>query len=209
MSQRVYYIEMSFNLNQKNETMSEHDSNQKRIHNRVLFWTLLYRVMKTISRETVLFVLVFSMILLYFWNKVNYCEDQVKQLCSDGITVLSCILGLTITGYSVILTINQDVVEKLSKPFKKHQEGSLKLWNSFINWLHPEGSNPYEILCSSFVLCCTLLLITIITLVLYKNQPIFVLDNYILFIKWLCIVCALLVLDIIFHLFAVSTYIKK
>lgn len=175
--------------------------------------SLLSRIWKTTSRETFITVLILSFILLCIWNTVDYCEEQAKQMCSDCLTIFSCVLGLTITGYSIILTLHQDVVEKLSQEFeRKEYKGCMsKVINTLRNWLHPSSSNPYEILCSSFVLCCIILLITIISLVLFKNQPNLLTDNEIIFciIKWLCITSVLLVFDLIFHLFAISTYIKK
>ena len=179
-------------------------------HKRVSFPTLLKCLMKQMSRETLIFVIVLSSIFLYFWNMVNYCEDQIKQLCNDGVTVLSCVLGLTITGFSIILTLDRKVVKELSYPFES--KGCRYKWLQPIEkWLHPLNSNPYGILCSSFVWCCIILIITIISLVLYKNQPGLLSEKAIFFsiIKWLCVISSLFVLDVVFHLFAVSSYIRN
>ena len=191
--------------------MSSENNNQ---NERVWLHSLIISMFKKTSKETIIVVLLLSSVLLFFWNDIEYCEEQAKQMCSDCITILSCVLGLTITGYSVILTLCKRVVKKLSQPFRAHEPYTgfmSKFRNSIIKWLHPSESNPYDILCSSFVLCCIILSITIISLVLFKNHPMVLFDNHVLFgiIKWLCINSTLLVLDLIFHLFAISTYIKK
>lgn len=154
------------------------------------------------SRETIFFIIILLVLFLYLWNKIDYCGQQFEQLCGDFITLFACVLGLTITGYSIIIALPPKTVRILSVPYKNYRF-------KFLRILQKNGGNPYQLLCSSFSICCIFLIISIVALVLFRNHPSYFLDcrEFVLIIKGLCITSVLLVLDIIFHLYCVSTYV--
>lgn len=155
------------------------------------------------SLLTFIVSIVLAIPLTLWWNTIDYCADQIISLCSDILTTYSCILGLVITGFSIILMLNKKNVEELSNPCKKPKCCCSFLLNT--------KSSPYDILCSSFSLCFILLLITIIVIILYKNQPIMNSAPFWQFvsIKVLCIVSTIYTIDLLFHLYEVSTFVNK
>lgn len=167
---------------------------------RVWFHQVFIDIIGNQSKITMLVCFALSICLLFVWSKVNYCEEQKINLCNDLITVCSCVLGFVITGYSVILTLNDSIVEKLSERYKHKNDCCLY-----------SKSNPYDILCSSFSLCCILLIVTIIVTLLYKNHPseINSMDWGFMAVKFLFLMSVLMIIDIVLHLYSTSTYINK
>lgn len=171
-------------------------------HERFSVFGVIGKIVADLSRETILAIVILLILTLYFWNMIDYCEQQLEQLCGDFITFFACVLGLTITGYSIIIALPGETVRILSIPYKDSE-------NILLSFLQKKGGNPYQLLCSSFSSCCIILMITIVTLVLFRNHPSYLLDNkvIVLIIKGLCVTSILLVFDIIFHLYCVSTYV--
>lgn len=173
-------------------------------HDRISVFGVIRKMAENFSRETLLAIIILLLISLYFWNMIDYCGQQLERLCGDFITFFACVLGLTITGYSIILALPKETVRILSVPYNDSK-------NRFLRFLHKKGGNPYQLLCSSFSSCCIILMITIVALVLFRNHPSYLLDCrvIVLIIKGLCVTSVLLVFDIIFHLFCVSTYVMS
>lgn len=179
----------------KTETICSNNQNE-----RVWFHQVVIDIIGNQSKITMLVCIPLSMILLLVWNEVDYCEEQKINLCSDIITICSCILGFVITGYSVILTLNECVVEKLSKKYKQKKECCLF-----------SKTNPYDILCSSFSICSIILVATIIVTLLYKNHPYgnCSMDWVFIVVRFLFVLSVLMIIDIICHLYSISTYLNK
>lgn len=167
---------------------------------RVWFHQVFIDIIGNQSKITFFVCVALTICLSFVWNTVDYCGEQKINLCSDLITICSCVLGFVITGYSIILTLNDGVVDKLSKKYDHKKECCLF-----------SKSNPYDILCSSFSFCCLLLIATIIASLLYKHHPSE--NNYMdwgfLIVRFLFVWSVLLIIDIVFHLYSTSTFINK
>ena len=160
-------------------------------------------VIGNLSFVTIIIVALFSIILTILWNTIDYCETQKIELCGDILAICSCVLGFSITGFSVILALNKETLERLTiKPKIPNQ-----WWKCFVK----KKSSPYDILCASFSFTCFFLLLTIIVVVLYKNMlaPLYTNNCYFAIIQVLSIFSTLLVFDLVFHLYSVSTYLNK
>lgn len=185
------------------KNLSGPNQENKQAHKRVWLPRLLLDILGNFSRATIVVVILITVVLSFLWNLIDYCELQKQELCKDILSFCSCILGFAITGFSIILTFNNCTIWKLSEPFREE-----KGWRK---WIINTKSNPYDILCSSFSMSCILLLLTIIAVIIHNNNPQIVLETDWLFeiIKILSIVSAILVFDLLFHLYAVSTYLNQ
>lgn len=191
----VYKKDSSPNSNPK--------TNKKGLHERVWILRLLRDIIGNYSRITFIVTTVVAGLLTYFWSSVDYCEMQKQELCGDILSFCSCVLGFAITGFSIVLTIDSSAIEELSESFDKPK----KMWGKLL----VTKSNAYDILCASFSLSCIFLLLTIITVLLYKNNPNMALapDWQFVTIQALTTLSSLLVFDLLMHLYAVSTYLNK
>jgi hypothetical protein len=155
------------------------------------------------SLLTFLVAFLFAIPLSFLWDQVDYCENQLLGICSDILTLYSCVLGLVITGFSIILLLNKETITKLSDPYQKQ-----KCWyRYFLN----TKSNPYDMLCSSFSVSFLFLLVTIIAIILYKNQPNLSSAPWwqFMLIKVLSIMSAIFVVDLLFHLYEVGANVNE
>lgn len=184
-------------------TNSNSGNNKKKLHERVWILRLLRDILGNYSRITFLVITVVACLLTYFWSSIDYCKMQKQELCGDILSFCSCVLGFAITGFSIVLTIESSAIAELSESFDKPKS---KLGKLLIT-----KSNAYDILCASFSLSCIFLLLTIITVILYKNNPNMALvpDWQFVIIQALTVLSSLLVFDLLMHLYAVSTYLNK
>ena len=160
-------------------------------------------IIGNLSVATFLVVSVVTIIMTTIWNTIDYCEAQKLELCGDILIMCSCVLGFSITGFSVILSLNIDTIERLSVIPNKPN----RWWKVLIK----KKSNPYDILCASFSSTCFILLLTIIIVILFKNMPdpSYMRNWLFILIQVLSIISVLLVFDLILHLYAVSTYLNR
>ena len=100
--------------------------------------------------------------------------------------------------------LNEETIEKLSNPYKKSKCRWLKC---MLN----DKTNPYDMLCSSFSVSFLFLLATIVAIILYKNQPnlSFAPCWQFLTVKILSIMSAVFVIDLLFHLYEVGTFVNS
>lgn len=160
-------------------------------------------IIGNLSIVTIVVVGVLTIFLSLIWNTIDYCEVQRLQLCEDILVLCSCVLGFTITGFSIILSLNNDTLERLTIIPKIPN----RWWKCFIK----KKSTPYDILCASFSSTCFILLLTIIVTIFYKNIPTPLNTNNwcFTFIQVLSIISVLFVFDLILHLYAISTYLNR
>ena len=179
------------------------ETNKKGLNERVWILRLLRDILGNFSLITYIVITVIAGLLTYFWSSIDYCEVQKQELCGDILSFCSCVLGFAITGFSIVLTIESSAIDELSKSFDKPK----KWWGKLL----VTKSNAYDILCASFTLSCIFLLLTIITVILYKNCPNISLapDWQFVTIQALTISSSLLVFDLLMHLYAVSTFLNK
>ncbi len=160
-------------------------------------------IIGNLSIVTIVVVSVLTIFLSLIWNTIDYCGVQRLQLCEDIIVMCSCVLGFTITGFSIILSLNNNTLERLTIIPKIPN----RWWKCFTK----KKSTPYDILCASFSSTCFILLLTIIVTIFYKNIPTPLNTNNwcFTFIQVLSIISVLFVFDLILHLYAVSTYLNR
>ena len=160
-------------------------------------------IIGNLSIVTIIVVGVITLLLSLIWSTIDYCEAQRLQICDDILVMCSCVLGFSITGFSVILSLNNDTLERLTNTPKIPN----RWWKCFIK----KKSTPYDILCASFSSTCFILLFTIIVVIFYKNMPtsLYIYNWYFTFIQALSIISVLFVFDLILHLYAVSTYLNR
>lgn len=198
------YFSMVFSSNQTSgsQNIGQRKNSIKKLEYKSGF-QIIIDIIGNSSLLTFIVAIVLGISLSFCWNNINYCEAQTINLCADILTAYSCILGLVITGFSILLMLNSDTVEDLSGKYIKPK----CKWSFLLN----TKSSPYDILCSSFSLCFILLFITITVIVLYKNQPnIASAPSWQFFvIKVLSIMSAVYVIDLLFHLYEVSTFVNK
>lgn len=169
----------------------------------VSIWGAIIDIVGNLSVITLFVVSVITTILTILWNNIDYCEAQKLELCGDILIMCSCVLGFSITGFSVILSLNKHTLERLTDIPNIPN----RWWKIFIK----KKSNPYDILCASFSSTCFILLLTIIIVILYKNMPdpSYMRNWLFVLIQVLSIISVLLVFDLILHLYAVSTYLNR
>lgn len=196
---------MTYENQQKEKKMVQMDSveNEDNTPEYVGLLGSIIDIIGNLSVVTIIIVALFTIILSILWNTIDYCEAQKLELCGDILVMCSCVLGFSITGFSVILALNKDTLERLTiKP---------KIPNRWWKFFVKKKSTPYDILCASFSFTCFILLLTIIVVIIYKNMPAPLYTNNwcFVFIQALAIISALFVFDLVFHLYAVSTYLNK
>ena len=164
---------------------------------------ILIDIIGNSSFLTFIISLILAILLSVLWDNTNYCEAQALTLCADILSAYSCIIGLVITGFSIILMLNRDTINELSKKYKRP--------TNKLSFLLNTKSSLYDILCSSFSLTFILLLVTITAILLYKNQPsIASAPSWQFFvIRVLSIMSAIYVIDLLFHLYEVCTFVSK
>lgn len=194
---------MTYDNQQKERVQIDSVNNVDNTPEYVGFLGSIIDIIGNLSIITIIIVALFTIILTITWNTIDYCETQKLEICGDILVMCSCVLGFSITGFSVILALNNNTLERLTiKP-----KIANRWWNCFVK----KKSTPYDILCASFSFTCFILLLTIIVVILYKNMPVLLYTNNwcFVFIQALSIISALFVFDLVFHLYAVSTYLNK
>ena len=201
---------MSYQSNVKEDHGSNEFSKRTKDDYNEIVWA--YQIIKDILFNiswTSLFVMfLLSLIITAIWCRIDYDECQIKELYEDSISLFSTLLGFTIAGYAIILNLSENIVSKMSNETKlKNTETCPR---RFLNLL-VKNHNPYDILVSSFSFCCIMLTIAIISLSLSKDKIIICSSaDYMNTANcFLIVFCTLLVFDLIFHLYSVSTYIHK
>ena len=173
-------------------------------YKRVGGFQLIVDIFGNSSLLTFFVAVIIAVPLSFLWGIVDYCENQLMGICSDILTLYSCVLGLVITGFSIILLLNEHTIEKLTFPYKKSK-------HRWINCMLNTKTNPYDMLCSSFSVCFLFLLVNIVAIILYKNQPNLSCAPYWQFmsVKILSIMSAVFIVDVLFHLYEVGTFINS
>ena len=194
-----------------NEGQSENapkGETQSNSHKRVWALQVCKDIWDNYSKISMIVIVMASLVLTFVWREVEYNELQKKCLCGDLLTMFSCVFGFVAVGFSIILTLNQDTIKKLKKSSPKSSEKRQKC--CMLSRLILD-SPPYSILCASFSFSCIFLLLTMALAILYKNMPNAALtcDWLFIIIQFLSISTTLIVVDLVFHLYSVSTYIYK
>ena len=202
MQASLYLLIMVYNNEEEKKALRTDKNTDKGTTEYVDLWGAIVDMGGNLSIATFFIASVTAFLLTMSWGSVDYCENQRIQLCGDILILCSCILGFSIAGFSVILSLNNDALSRLSiLPTIPN-----KWWKVFVR----KKSTPYDILCASFSSTCIILLLTIIVVIIYKNMPCHS-DSYnwlFVVIKFFSLLSALLVFDLTIHLYTVSTYIN-
>lgn len=191
--------------NNTNESKERKKDNCNEI---VWVYQIIKDILCNISFTSLLVVILLSLFISCIWCPKDYDECKIHALYNDAISLFSTLLGFTIAGYAIILNLREDIVSKMSNEYKLKNTGTcLERLLIFLVKNH----NPYDILVSSFSFCCIMLTMTIVSLILSKNGIIIYssLDCMHKANIFLISCCILLVFDLFFHLYSVSTYIHK
>ena len=157
----------------------------------------------------VISIILLSIIILSTYGlNINFCEQQKSLMCQDFINVFSCLLGFSITGYAIILSSSDEIINKMCRPTCKEEQ------NTQNNPNNPHESKKdivhFDILCATFTASCIFFMLTILFAIIYRGKP--VNDEWLgffYFVIWMGITSFLLALNIIFHLYTIASYRKN
>lgn len=162
-------------------------------HKQVTIWSVIKDLWKNCENQGwkflfALLLFIFLMILAYLFKLFEYSE---KDLSNVFVTVFSCLLGFTIAGYAILLSLGKDIICVLTNPFEERENEETK-------------ESPFKILSATFSYCCLIQLFTVIISMFYNHHCI-----TFCIIMLLASYSFILVFDLILNLYATSYYLVK
>ena len=114
-----------------------------------------YQGMKLIV--SVIIFIVFTLIKLFL--PFNTCGTDVSNIF---VTVFSNLLGFSIAGYAILLSLRKEIVCILLESSEEYSNNH--------NIAKGGKGNPYEVLTATFTYCCIILLFTNAVMLFYNNN---------------------------------------